>query len=100
MRSASRVASVRSSTWVAADTTLSSGRTASHSRSTSKTARATVCASTTRASGAPVSCASRNRPVTPAMFTARLVSTVAMISRRSGWPVIAAGNRLRSGAGK
>ena len=44
VRSASRVASVRSSTWVVAETTLSSGRTASHSRSTSKTARATACA--------------------------------------------------------
>ena len=43
---------------------------------------------------------SRKRPVTPAMLTARLVSAVAMISRRSGWPVIAAGKRSRSGAGK
>ena len=49
------------------------------------------------ASGAPVSSASRNSPVTPATLTARLVSAVATISRRSGWLVIAVGKRVRSG---
>ena len=49
---------------------------------------------------APVSSCIRNANVAPARSTMLFVTCVAMISRRSRWPSIAAANRSRSGEGK
>ena len=71
-----------------------------HRSAKSNTSRDTSHARITSTTDAPVSSVMRWSKEIPDRLTIWLTTTVAMISRRSGWARIASAYRSRSGAGK